>query len=167
MRKHVIWSSDIDLDDYKEWLEEEYPETSETKKWELAEEANDMRLDDERENLNLQLNDDILVIANLGLWNGRHSGYKVLLSGNIKDCLYSNADYNTWYLDGRGDLCCDAVHHDGTNYYTYREWKPGVSEVQKENLLEKIRYGKAKRRDITRVTRRLGDDIARVYGWQI
>lgn len=167
MYRHVIWSSDVDVDDYKEWLEEEYPDASETEKWELAEEANDMRLDDERENLNIQLNDDILVIANLGLWNGRHSGYKVLSSGNIKDCLYSNADYNTWYLDDRGDLCCDAVHHDGTNYYTYREWKPGVSEVQKENLLDKIYYGKATRRDITRVTRRLGDDIARVYGWQI
>lgn len=167
MYRHVIWSSDVDVDDYKEWLEEEYPDASETEKWELAEEANGMRLDDERENLNIQLNDDILVIANLGFWNGRHSGYKVLSSGNIKDCLYSNADYNTWYLDDRGDLCCDAVHHDGTNYYTYREWKPGVSEVQKENLLDKIYYGKATRRDITRVTRRLGDDIARVYGWQI
>ena len=104
MHRHVIWSSDVDVDDYKEWLEEEYPDASETEKLELAEEANDMRLDDERENLNIQLNDDILVIANLGLWNGRHSGYKVLSSGNIKDCLYSNADYNTWYLDDRGDL---------------------------------------------------------------
>lgn len=167
MRKHVIWTSDVDVDDYKEWLEEEYPDASETEKWELAEEENGMRLDDERTNLDIQLDADILVIANLGLWNGRHSGYKVLPSGNIKDCLYSDADYNTWYLDDRGDLCCDAVHHDGTNYYTYREWKPGVSEVQKENLLEKIYYGKATRRDITRVTRRLGDDIARVYGWQI
>ena len=167
MRKHVIWSSDVDVDDYKEWFEEEYPEASETKKWELAEEANGMRLDDERENLNIQLDDDILVIIDLGLWNGRRSGYVQIPSGNIKACLYSNADDNTWYLDARGDLCCDASHHDGTNHYMYRVWKPGVSEIQKENLFEKILYGKAKRRDITRVIRRLGDNIARVYGWQI
>ncbi len=37
MREHVIWTSDVDVDDYKEWLEEEHPEASETEKWELAE----------------------------------------------------------------------------------------------------------------------------------
>lgn len=165
--KHLIWTSDINLDDYKEWLDEEFPDASETRRWELAAENNADMLERERMNLNIQLDDDIVAIADLGLWNGRVVGYKIIPSGNVSACLYSNADYNTWYVDSRGDLRCEASHHDGTNYYTYRVWKPDVSETQKENLLDKIYYGKATRRDITRLTRRLGDDIARVYGWQI
>ena len=36
-----------------------------------------------------------------------------------------------------------------------------------ENLKDKIYHGKATRADITRLTRRLGDEIAAVYGFDI
>jgi len=36
-----------------------------------------------------------------------------------------------------------------------------------ENLRDKIYHGKATRADITRLTRRLGDEIAAVYGFDI
>lgn len=107
----------------------------------------------------------ILIIADLGLWNGRHSAYREIASGNIKDCLSSNTDYSTWYVDRLGDLRCDADHHDGSNHYLYRVYKDGVSETQMDNLKDKIYRGVATRTDITRITRRLGDDIGRVYGW--
>ena len=42
-----------------------------------------------------------------------------------------------------------------------------MSDTQIENLKEKIYRGIATRADITRVTRRLGDDIAKVYGFSI
>ena len=71
----------------------------------------------------------------------------------------------TWYVDKLGDMRCDAVHHDGTNHYLYRTYKNGVSDAQIENLKEKIYRGTATRADITRVTRRLGDEIGKVYGW--
>jgi hypothetical protein len=106
-------------------------------------------------------------VADLGLWNGRRMGYKEIASGNIRDCLYSDTDYSTWYVDKLGDLCCDAVHHDGTNHYLYRTYKDGVSDWQIENLKNKIYEGKATRADIVRVTRRLGDEIAKVYGFDI
>ena len=61
----------------------------------------------------------------------------------------------------------DAVHHDGTNHYLYRVFKDGVTDTQIENLQDKIYNGKATRADITRVTKRLGDDIAGVYGFPI
>ena len=64
-----------------------------------------------------------------------------------------------------GDLRCDADHHDGSNHYLYRVYKDGVSETQMDNLKDKIYRGVATRTDITRITRRLGDDIGRVYGW--
>lgn len=65
------------------------------------------------------------------------------------------------------DLRADATHHDGTNHYLYRVFKDGVSETQMENLRDKIYHGKATRADITRLTRRLGDEIAAVYGFDI
>lgn len=163
--RHVIWSDiDLDLDDWDE-LREEYPEYSEDDLYALAHEINGEYLDDERTNLDIQLSQPIVVIGDLGLWNGRRQGYKLIESGNIKDCLYSDTDMTEWYVDRYGDLRADAVHHDGTNYYLYRVFKDGVTEAQKENLLEKVYRGRATRADITRVTRRLGDEIGRVYGW--
>ena len=61
----------------------------------------------------------------------------------------------------------DAIHHDGTNHYLYRTYKPGVRQSQIDNLKEKLYFGTATRSDITRITRRLGDEIAKVYGFSI
>lgn len=48
-----------------------------------------------------------------------------------------------------------------------RVYKDTATDCQIENLKAKIYDGKATRADITRVTRRLGDDIAAVYGFTI
>lgn len=166
--KHIIWSNyDLDYDDWRDDLEEQYPDLSENERVELMYEINSDYLDDERANLDIQLSRPILVIGDLGLWNGRRMGYKEIGSGKISDCLYSDTDYSTWYVDRLGDLRCDAVHHDGTNHYLYRTYKEGVRESQMELLKEKLYRGIATRADITRVTRRLGDDIARVYGFSV
>lgn len=164
---HVIWSNfNLDYDDWKDDLEENYPDLSEQDRMMLMYEINNDYLDDERINLDIQLSRPILVIADLGRWNGRFDGYKEIESGNIRDCLYSDTDYSTWYVDKRGDLRCTAIHHDGTNYYLYRTYKDGVSDEQIENLKWKIYNGQATRADITRITRRLGDEIGKVYGWE-
>lgn len=118
-------------------------------------------------NLNVQLSAPILVIGDLGLWHGRRMGYKEIASGKISDCLYADTDYATWCVDRLGDLRCDAIHHDGTNHYLYRTYKPGVRQSQIDHLKEKLYFGTATRADITRITRRLGDDIAKVYGFSI
>ena len=164
--RHVIWSNyDLDFDDWKDDLAEEYPDASPSMLEDLMHERNDEYLDDERTNLNIQLNEPILVIADLGLWNGRRMAYKEIPSGNIRDCLYSDYDYTTWYIDRNGDFRCEDIHHDGTNHYLYRAYKDGVSEEQKTRLKDKIYAGTATRADITRVTKRLGDEIGKVYGW--
>ncbi len=163
---HLIWSNyDLDYDDWKDDLESEYPELSENERMELMNEINGDYLDDERVNLNIQFSRPILIVADLGRWNGRFMGYKEIASGNISDCLYSDTDYSTWYVDKLGDMRCDAIHHDGTNHYLYRTYKDGVSEEQIDNLKEKIYRGTATRADITRITKRLGDEIGKVYGW--
>lgn len=137
--RHIIWSNDIDYDDWREELEEQYPDLTEAERMELMYELNSDYLDDERSNLDIQLSRPILVVGDLGLWNGRRMGYKEIPSGNIRDCLYSerDIDYSTWYVDKNGDFRCDAIHHDGTNHYLYRAYKDSVSDTQIENLKEK------------------------------
>ncbi len=109
---------------------------------ELMYEINQNNLSDQRINLDILLNRPIIVIADLGFWNGRKSGYKVIESGNISDCLYSDCDYNKWYVDKYGDLRCTAVHHDGTNYYLYRSFKDSASERQINRLKDLYMRGK-------------------------
>lgn len=82
----IIWSNyDLNYADWKADLESEYPELSKDERIEKMYEINGDYLDDERVNLNIQLSQPILILADLGLWNGRHSAYKELKSGNIKD----------------------------------------------------------------------------------
>lgn len=164
---HLIWTDHyLDLEDWRESLEELYPGYSEDELYEKMLNSNAENLYDERVNLDIQLSRPIVIIADLGLWNGRRSGYKEIPSGNIKDCLYSETDYNTWYVDDKGDLRCEAVHHDGTNYYLYREYKSSATEEQIEDFKEKLYLGKCTEQDIEKVTRRLGDEIGNVYGWE-
>lgn len=173
--RHIIWS-DMSLDpddwrdDYKDFLEineldGDPNDENELYKWMV--ETNGDYLDDERMNLDVQLSQPIIAIADLGLWYGRKSGYRVIDSGNIKDCLYSDTDFTEWYVDKYGDLRADAAHHDGINHYLYRVFKDSATESQIENLKYKLYEGKATRADITRITRRLGDEIAAVYGFDI
>lgn len=173
--KNIIWSNmNLQIGDWKEYyrqylveneIEGNPEDENEVYAWML--ETNDEYILDERINLDIQLSQPIIVIGNLGRWNGRFSGYKMIESGNIKDCLYSSSDYVEWYVDKYGDLRATESHHDGTNYLLYRVVKDGVTDTQIENLQNKIYEATVTRADITRLTRRLGDEIANVYGFQI
>lgn len=166
--RHIIWSDmNLDLEDWRKDLQTDYPDLSENELYQTMCQINTDYLGDERMNLNIQLSQPIIIIGDLGRWNGRTSGFKMIDSGNIKDCLYSDTDYTEWYVDQYGDLRADAAHHDGTNHYLYRVFKDGVSDEQVERLQNKIYFGKATRADITRVTKRLGDEIAAVYDFPI
>ena len=165
--EHIIWSNmDINVADYADFLQEEYPEvTDPDKQYELCCELNDDYLDDERDNLSVVLPHPIICIADLGLWNGKRIGYKMIESGNISDCLWdSDCDFCTWYVDRYNDLRFIGTHHDGRNYYLYRELRD-LSDQQMENFLDKLRTCRLTRRDITRYTTNIGSHIQRVYGW--
>ena len=168
MEKHIIWSNyHLDFDAWKKDLKAEYPDKSEDELLELMYETNNDYLSDERINLDIGLPREIIIIADIGRWNGRFSGYKVIEGGNIKECLYSECDMTEWYVDKLGDRRCDAYHHDGTNHYLYRTFKDCATDEQIEHLKNKIYEGTATTTDITRVTNRLGDDIAKVYGFDL
>ena len=165
--KYVIWG-DVNMD-YDKWdadIKAEHPDMSEVDRIALMYEMNSLYLEDERVNLDIQLPREIIIIADLGRWDGRKQGYKMIESGNIKDCLYSNCDYNEWYVDKKGDLRCIAQHHDGTNYYLYRAIKENATDDQVSRLQNRIYNREVTKSDISRVTERLGDKIGAVYGWE-
>ena len=147
--RHIIWTDYLDYDDWKEDLEAQYPELSANERMNLMYEINGTYFQDEKTNLDIQLSRPILVVGDLGLYTER------------------DIDNATWFVDKNGDFRCEAIHHDGTNHYLYRAYKDGVSETQIDNLKEKIYRGTATRADITRITRRLGDEIAKVHGFPI
>lgn len=162
----IIWSSDIDLDDWRKDLLEQYGELPDDELYRLADEINSEYLCDERMNLDISVPEGIVCIGDLGLWNGRRMGYK-LIGDNISKCLYSDEECLEWYVDEYGDLRCTASHHDGTNYLVFRKWKKNISEDRKERLLDLIYEGKATEKDISSCTNRLGDKIANVYGFKL
>lgn len=173
MKKFIIWSNlNLNIEDWKKSYEEflEINEINgdpenEREIYQYMEQMNEEYLDDERINLNIQKSQPIICIADIGRWNGRIKGYKDILSGNISDCLYSNADFVEWYVDGYGNLRATEYHHDGKNYLLYRVFKNDVSEEQMENFRDKLFRGKATKKDISRLTRKIGKEIAKVYGW--
>ncbi len=118
--------------------------------------------EDEQSNLNKILNNNILCIANLGLWNGRIQAAKVL-SDNLKDVLnFFGCDEIQVYFDGH-NLKSDGYHHDGHNYYEFREIKEGVNI---ESLLNKIAKGeKISRSLLSYYTKPLNKQVKEIYGW--
>ena len=169
MKKFTIWSNrDID---YNEW-KEIYKETAEANEWDEDTENEDnlqifiseeleRNFDDERANLNIPLDGDILVIADLGLWNGRRQGYKIL-HGNISNIFTTGEDYTEWYSDGY-NIKATAAHHDGTNYYEYRVIR---EDRNIQNLLDAIYNGEEiTRKKLNYYTKSLEPYVAKVYGW--
>lgn len=163
----LIWTSQPNFEDYRDDMRADFPECSDLELQEILTASNWDKLQFDREELAHRYNDSILVIADLGLWDGRHPGYKEIDSCNLMDCFETSRDTLDieWFVDKNGDLRCNDYHHDGTNHYLYRVWKDNISEAQKDNLRLKLYRGEFSRADITHSTKRLGDEIGKVYGW--
>lgn len=172
IRKFEIWNSQFNAEDYADFIEEDrelnphlYEGNDEDSViFQRIDELNQSYLDDERVNLDIQLEHPILVIADLGLWYGRKTGYKVIRSGNIRDILYaqvSGLSEQHWYCGGY-NIRCDECHHDGTNHYIYREMKEDVSmDCFMERLLD---APENQQNLLKRYTRSIAKDVGRVYG---
>lgn len=167
--RHIVWTNNIseipeeDIEFYKK----EYPEFSEEGYYELWLDDNELNFENCKNDLDCNVSGNIVVIANIGRWNGRFAGYKELHSDNLKDCLTAEGDYITWYVDKKGDFRCEDTHHDSTNYYLYRSFKPNLSEERQQKFLEKIYYGEVTQEDIAKCTNRVGNKIAKIYGFKL
>lgn len=127
---------------------------------------NDLWFDDERANLSsVDDSGELIAIADIGRWNGRVTGYKIIKS--LPDVLYSSCDYERVYVDSNGDLRKDESHHDGSNSILYRYLKESLTEEQRDNFLDKIYNGECTQKDITRYTRKAGVGIAKLFGWKV
>ena len=176
LKEHTIYKS------YLFWTLEEEKEQKECIKERLIEDAEEfgeevdlsesriderfwddlnMFYDDERLNLNKSLPNDIIAIADIGLWNGRRTGGKIM-GNNLKEVLYSEDCDDIYVYYDKYNVHSVMAHHDGRHYVTYRMLKDGVDG---EELLNKLVYGGGlSSRDITRFTTSLTPYVKKIYG---
>lgn len=164
----VIYTSEPDYDWAKESLIERrlddgepIEDISDDDIWNEAYFLVDMYYDDERMNLNKELGNDIICIADVGRWDGRCRGLKVV-GTNLNDIMQSfgcdnmGIEYDGVNVVGWGS------HHDGSNSYVFREVKPNAPESFKEKL-EFNEY--VSDDELMRNTRSLRPYVKEIYGW--
>ena len=166
-QKRVIWSNE-EYDEWEKGMLLDYP-TEEIREEEGIEinyeryyEDCEIWLDAERCNLNEEVNGYIVAFANLGFWNGRRNGAK-LIGDNVKDILGSSygCDYNTFYCDPY-NVRFDGTHHDGSHHLLFRIAK---DKETAESLANKIAYHDMTEEAFRKCTRSLRPYIAKVFGW--
>jgi len=162
----LIWTSEIDINEWRENIKDWYPteynvdEMTDDEIYYIASAENDDTLKDEIDVLNKELGNTLVIIADLGLWYGRKHGWKLLKGTNLNDIFSeTEGDYVTWYVNENGDVCCDDVHHDGTNHYVYRKIKDDISDWEFEELM-------CEGKSAEELTERLGDYVADIYGFE-
>lgn len=136
--------------------------------WDEVSELEGEELKAEERNLEpLDEGGGLVVLASLGLWNGKSNGVHEIRS--LENSLYimPSCDFRTLYVDSNGDLRFEGSHHDGSNSCLIRYWKDGTTEDQKNLLMDKWIFGKAAKSDISRYTRKAGLKIAEMYGWKV
>ena len=169
--KRIIWSNaNLDIEDwregYAEFLEMNGIEKEITDEdiYEFMCETNSMYLDDERMNLDIETEGDILVIADIGRWDGRCSGAK-FLDGNVKEIFNINSrgfDTAEFYGDGY-NIRATEWHHDGVNFFEFRVVRSGIDPSK---LYQALRNGeKVSRNKINYYTKSLYPYVAKIYGW--
>jgi hypothetical protein len=125
------------------------------------EDTNAEYLNDERANLNVNIDGDILIFGDLGLWNGRAPAYSITRA-NLNAIFDVCADIIEYYGDGR-EIRATGCHHDGRNYYLLRAARPGRDL---DRLLNAIYNGEhISQQKLNYYTRSVYFDVARVYGW--
>ena len=174
-KKHIIWQNyRLNLDDWMEELRDNEKingfnpdEHDDVYYYEEMVDLNLMYLDEDRCNLAVYLDHDIIAIADIGRWNGRHSGYRIYEGVNIGELLYSECDYCEWYVDEHGDMRFRGSHHDGNNSFLYRALRDGITDNQLDKLCDALLEDKPEAPDlIKKYTYRIGDYVGDIFGWK-
>ena len=157
-QRRVIWTNN----DYDEWKEALLAdgEEEESLTYERYYDDCSINLDDERCNLDVEVDGYIVAFAKLGLWNGVHNGAR-LVGNNVKDILVQMNDYDTIYCD-QHNVRHESIHHDGTNRILYRVAK---DRKHAERLMRKIAFEDMDEEQFRRATKSLRPYVAKVYGW--
>lgn len=174
--KHIIWSDmDIINDESLEYAKEtlldcyEEEEITDAMLHSFLYDDNGDMFDCEVSNLSYagETDGEIIAIAEMGLWNGRKLGYKLLDSRKVSDCLtkITHYDFNEFYVDEHGELRSTHVHHDGTNHVLYRSLKPELTYEQVDGFTSMLYEGKEV--DIDKYTDKVGTIVSKFYGWDV
>ena len=173
MTKHTIWKSYgmyelKELEEMEQYRREDLKDNG-FEDYETVDvtdsiyEEIDMWFEDEQSNLYRNLDGRILAIANMGLWDGRRAGYKIL-GNNLNEVLTSTigCDEKEVYCD-QYNVCAYGYHHDGYNTVEYREIR---EDRNIDNLLEKIYAGEpVTRKEINYYTKSLRPYVKSIYGF--
>ena len=147
----------------KEFLSEVSPEIEQTEE-NITDEIYfriDQSFSDAGFTLDKELDGRILAMADMGLWYGRRTGYKVL-SNNLKDILSGiGCDEFRVYAD-KYNVKAEGYHHDGRNSVEYRELR---EDRNYQKLLDKLYMGEpVSRACINYYTKSLRGEIKEIYG---
>lgn len=164
MDERIIWQDAI-YEDEREWDEAYRDETGEECQNldEFIADRVSENFEDERENLDVAIPSGIVLIADLGLWDGRRTAFPKGDLKNLRECLESHCNGYLKVFVENGELKAEESHHDGTNVYTFRKWREGVSESEKEDA--KWDYFGIGPDALMSKTESLAPDVARIYGW--
>lgn len=167
----IINEDDWDIEEAKEYYDKD--EITDDEFYRYCIDKNNEYFEDVYEyDLNIPINGPILCIADIGRWNGRFAGYKIINKRNIKDILDACSDYYDIeiYCD-KSNLCANLHHHDGTNYVIFkeiREDKINSSDIDgffyAKMMNSKNDFNKLQNM-IQRYTRSLRPYIKKEFGW--
>lgn len=162
--KHIIWTNNIDIDDWGDNIKELFPnvELTEDEIYYYAYRENDENLACEKENLNKDLNGTIVIFRKIKRWDGKYFGIKFIEDANLNDIFSETCgDYVTWYVED-GEIMCEDCHHDGTNYYTYRLLKDEFSRFD----FEEYSYDHSLKETLEKMTEPMGHFVSEIYGFK-
>ena len=160
--KRSIWTSDVDFD----VLDTEY-----NGNWEEYFEDQEVYLGDEKMNLDIRTKGCVMAFAanstNYPDYYGRGIRYgHIALGHNINSIFDMPGDDRDFYFDGE-NVRGYWVNHDWGGVVIFRAWRAGISEAAKSRFLDLFGRGLASYEDMKKVTRSIGPDVAKVYGWKI
>lgn len=162
IKERVIYDNTSNgFDEWKEnYLYDNDEELSDDELWERYNEDLSIWADDERMNLNKEVDGVIIAFADLGFWNGRTTGARKFNS-NIKSIINTcGCDYIKLYCD-RYNVKSDLMHHDGTHHLIYR-----VAPCDKVNkIMELAERGSLTLEYFNKNTKSVRKYVAKIYGW--
>lgn len=166
-KKLMVWSDQYDAQWEKDY-KEEYPNATKEEVMDAFCENVSISFDDEKLNLNIPIKNEVLVIKTLNFWNGKSIRCSVIHRNTIGDLLERFFEGNSFYVEAEtGDFVGEAYHHDGTNYYRFREISADASCDNINDLVCKIEFGEEYAADLAKLTKSFGGRIAKVYGWEV
>jgi len=169
MQKYMIYS-DLDISEHEQYFREQNPYMNDEQIARMTKEDLWHRLNDIRIEFDRVTAPELIAIGDIERWDGYFCGYHDIPDGNLKHCFFPgrNIDSMEWFVDQQGDLRSEQRHHDGRHYdVLYRAFRKESSETDIEHFKRLIHSGKVTQRDIDHYTERLGNDIAKHYGWEI